>query len=727
MTAGRLAASKPGATTNTVLYSADIDNTASAVFTATNVSGSGVTYRAAVRDYDQILQLDGDETTALEFQKGNPISQYKLKVSPGVSFSSAIPGADITTTNGSTAKLLDVFKDTSILERWVKVEKLLFSTGDNANLTGIFQLGETVTGGTSGISGTLRSIDTESGGFHASIADVASGATAVNVSRNTGLADNARLMISSIASDAGTEIISINASGINTTTNVLTVTRGVYGTTASAIPAGAFAKCFIDSATASTINEGATFAAGDTTLTLADATGFLEGGFIQIGNETIQVSAVAGNDLTVVRGQYGTSAVNHNDGTAVTQMTDAGDYHLNFFTEAETITGGTSSATLPLNFSQGSFNIENQDRFIVAEGASGNTYELYLNKSLNNERTYKFWQTDASNTGHPFRFSEQADGTQSLTGTEYTGNVTKVGTAGQAGCYLQIEITSNSPLSLESYAEPAVANTTDSNAGFGWSMTVIANPAYEEIFIYKLRGAGFAAADQFTLSDTTYTIAASGVTEGSWGYVHEFDKALNLLKISLDGDSAPFVAGDTLYDTPTIVNENRYMATVVAGKAKTLDSVSGADGSRAAGTYTGLSPTGGNGTLLKVDVTVDGSGAATVTLVNGGKNYQANDTVTLTDATLGGGGGASLTFDVATIGAGEAIGATAVDYVNEEDYFAYGKAIAANAVDRIAGIVVGPGQNILVYSSAAEISYSVTGFESQSEDYTQIVNTKTAG
>ena len=186
MTAGRLAASKPGATTNTTLYTTDIDNTASAVFTATNLSGSGVTYRAAVRDYDQILQLDGDETTALEFQKGNPLSQYKLKISPGISFSSAIPGADISTTNGSTAKLLDVFKDTSTLERWVKVEKLLLSTGDNANLTGIFQLGETVTGGTSSIAGTLRSIDTESGAFHAAIADVASGATAVNVSRNTG-------------------------------------------------------------------------------------------------------------------------------------------------------------------------------------------------------------------------------------------------------------------------------------------------------------------------------------------------------------------------------------------------------------------------------------------------------------------------------------------------------------------------------------------------------------
>ena len=66
MTAGRLAASKPGATTNTILYSPDIDNSASVVLTAANQSGSGVSYRAALRDYDQILTLDGDETTALE-------------------------------------------------------------------------------------------------------------------------------------------------------------------------------------------------------------------------------------------------------------------------------------------------------------------------------------------------------------------------------------------------------------------------------------------------------------------------------------------------------------------------------------------------------------------------------------------------------------------------------------------------------------------------------------
>ena len=727
MTAGRLAAVKPGATTSTSLYRCNIDNTASTVMTATNQSSGALTYRAALRDYDQILQVDGDETTALQFTKGNPISSYKIKITPGIAFADAIPGADIATTNGAVAKLLDVYKDTSVLTRYVKVEKNYSTTVDNSNLVGIPAVGETVTGGTSSLTSVLRNIDTDTGSIFASGADVASGSTTVNVSRNTGLADNARLMISTNASTTGTEIISIDASGIDTATNQLTVTRGVYGTTAGPIAFGAFAKCFIDSATTSTINEGGTFAAGDTTLTLADATGFLEGGYAYIGNEVMQVAAVAGNDLTVTRGQYGTSAVNHNDGATVTQLTDAGDYHLNFFTEGETITGGTSNATLPLNFSQSSNPITNQDRFIVAEDGAGGTYELYLGKNLNNERIYKFWQTDASNAGHPFRLSEEADGTQGLTGTEYTGNVVKVGTAGQAGCYLQITVDDQTPISLSSYAEPAVANTADSNAGFGWDLNVEANPSYEEIFIYKLRGSAFAAADQFTLAETTYTIAASGVTEGSWGYVHEFDKTLNLLKVSLDGASAAFVAGDLIYDTPTLNNANRVMATVVAGKARTLDSVSGADGSRAAGTYTGLTPTGGNGTLLKVDVTVDGSGAATVTLINGGKNYQANDTVTLTDSVLGGGGGASLTFDVATIGTGESAGATAQTYINDEDYIAYGKAIAANAVDRTTGIVVGPGQNILVWSSSEQIAYTVTGFESQSDDYTQIVNSKTTG
>ena len=78
MTAGRLAASKPGATTNTVLYRTPIDRSASTVLNVCNQSGSGVSYRAALRDYEQVLHLDGLNTSGYKFAKGNAITGYKV-------------------------------------------------------------------------------------------------------------------------------------------------------------------------------------------------------------------------------------------------------------------------------------------------------------------------------------------------------------------------------------------------------------------------------------------------------------------------------------------------------------------------------------------------------------------------------------------------------------------------------------------------------------------------
>lgn len=729
--AGRLAAAKPVATTNTKLYGTDINNTGAVVFSATNQSGSGVSYRAAVRDYNQIITLDGDESSSTdydkkyEFTKGNAFANYKLTIEPGIQFNEATPGADIATTDGSIAKLLDVYKSTDTINRYLKVAKILQTEGDSEQVTGSFVVGETLTGSLSGLTGVLSAYEATTAALYMEIADVASGATAVKVSRNTGLADGARLMVA-IDSVSASEVIEIDASGIDTANNTLTVTRGVYGTTAQAIPAGSYAKAYIDSATTSTIDESGTFAAGDTTLTIADATGFLSGAFILIGNEILNVTEVAGNDLTVVRGQYGTSAVNHNDGSAITQLTDAGDYYLNFFTEGETLTGGTSSATVVLNFSQGSSDIINADKFIYAEGSAGGVYGLPLAPEMELDRTIRYHQTDASNTGHPFRLSEEIDGTQSLTGTEYTTNVTKVGTAGQAGCYLEISITTATPLTLNSYAEPAVANTADANAGYGWAITTVIEPFYKDIYIYAVRGKAFSAAAQFTIGATTYTIDAGGVAPGFYGYVHDWDADRNVLKISLDEGSPAVAVGDNLYDSVTEVDGSRRWTEVVSGKAQTLGSIGAADASRTAGTYNGILPTGGSGSGLKVNVVVDGSGAATVTLVNGGKDYAAAETLTVTDAQLGGGGAANLTFNVATIGTGDAAGATTLVYCNAEDWFAYDKAIAANATDRITGVVVGPGQNILVYSSAADISYAVTGFESNADDYVVLSVSKNA-
>ena len=727
MTAGRLAASNPSATTNTLLYRSVIDQTASTVLTATNISGSGVTYRAALRNYDQILKLDGDEPSNLIFNKGNPVSTYKLKITPGISFAAASPNAELNSQSGSRAKLLDVYKDTATINRYVKVEKIANFEGDSQTLIGTFQNGETITGAVSTFTATLKQFEATTGLIYANIADVAQGATSVKVSRNTGLAEGTKLMLSEDATATGTEVITIDTGGIDVNNNTLTVTRGVYGTTASPIPGGQYAKSFIDSATASTINEGATFTAADVTLTLTDATGFLEGSFIRVGNEIMSVTTVAGNDLTIVRGQYGTSAVDHNDGSAVTQMTDAGDYYLNFFTESEGLQGGTSNATISSNVTQGSNSITNQDRFTIAEGSIGGVYEYLTLSNHNNERTYRYDQSDSSNTGHPFRLSEQADGTQTLTGAEYTTGVTKVGTAGQAGAYLDITITSGTPLSLYSYAEPAVANTADANANYGFQIGTTLTPDYEEIYIYDVAGEPWAAAQAFEIGGTTYTVQANGVTVGKYGYVHEWNPTLNELKISLGVGSSAFATGDQLYDTPTLVDANRTMAEVVAGKVLAIDTVGAANASRTAGTYSGLSPTGGSGSGLKVDIVVAAStGAATVTLVNGGKNYADGETLTVTDALLGGGGAPNLTFATDGIGAGDGIGATSTTYVKTEDYIHYGKAIAANASDRTTGIVVGPGQNLIVWASDTNIAFQVQGFESVSEDYTVLGNAKTA-
>ena len=66
--------------------------------------------------------------------------------------------------------------------------------------------------------------------------------------------------------------------------------------------------------------------------------------------------------------------------------------------------------------------------------------------TLQTGRTYRFDQSDASNTSHPLKFSEVSDGTHAGGGaTEYTTGVTVNGTAGNAGAYVEIVVTNATP------------------------------------------------------------------------------------------------------------------------------------------------------------------------------------------------------------------------------------------------------------------------------------------
>ena len=74
---------------------------------------------------------------------------------------------------------------------------------------------------------------------------------------------------------------------------------------------------------------------------------------------------------------------------------------------------------------------------------SGNKY--YINGSASPDitleagKTYRFLQSDSSNTTHDMRLSLQADGTHGG-GSEYTSNIDYVGSTGSSGAYLQFKV-----------------------------------------------------------------------------------------------------------------------------------------------------------------------------------------------------------------------------------------------------------------------------------------------
>jgi len=716
MVAGRLAAVNPAATTNTLLYRAAIEDTASAVVSVCNQNGSAGTFRVALRDYDQVLHLDGLNVSNYAFAKGNPVTSYYLDLNPGFQDASAIPGTNITTTAGATATLLDVYKPTEDVTFYTKVEEIIQISYAQDSLSGLEEDGDTITGDTSGLVAKFRGgLATQGSGAYINIPDVSNSATSVQVDRNTGLADGMYLTIGDPQESTNTdEVISIDASGINLTTNTLTVTRGALGTTAAAIPAGRLSTAWSASATVSTINEGATYAAGDATLTVTDSTGFVTGGFILVDNEIMEIVGVAGNDLTVTRGSYGTSDVNHNNGQTVTLLTNNGQYLLNFFSADEGLTF-SSGAAATISFSAtASQTIDT--KFIFSETSTAADDHIFTQtRSLDVDRTYIFDQAHVSNTGYDLRFSDDDQEGANGSGTEYTIGVTKTGSGGTNGI-VEISITDQTSNLLNIYAEQ-----TD---GIGLTANVQLQPTYSRIYIYNIGGESLAAADTFTIGGVTQTIQANGVNPGAYGYVHEWDPAANHLKVSTDTGSPSFSVGDQFYDSPTRINGTRSFVEVVDGKILTITNIGGADASRSAGTYTVSGTSSGSGINQSFEVVVDGSGAATVTILNGGKNHVAADTITILDSLLGGGGAADLTLDVATISTG--LQADTTDVYSASDWMYYDEDLAATTTAKVSGVVVGPGQNLLVYSSNANTSFVLNGFESSSDDYDVINMTKAA-
>lgn len=84
-----------------------------------------------------------------------------------------------------------------------------------------------------------------------------------------------------------------------------------------------------------------------------------------------------------------------------------------------------------------------------------------------------------------------------------------------------------------------------------------------------------------------------------------------------------------------------------------VDTISAADTLRLEGTYViepGAYTTSASGVDAKFLITISAAGAASIEIIEGGSGFIVNETITVPDSRLGSGGGASLTFDVQTLG-----------------------------------------------------------------------------
>ena len=89
---------------------------------------------------------------------------------------------------------------------------------------------------------------------------------------------------------------------------------------------------------------------------------------------------------------------------------------------------------------------------VVSDGGNKYAFEGATTPDLSVEegKTYRFEQSDSSNSNHPFRFSTTENGSHGG-GSAYTTNVTVVGTPGSANSYTEIKIDKNTPNHLYYY------------------------------------------------------------------------------------------------------------------------------------------------------------------------------------------------------------------------------------------------------------------------------------
>jgi plastocyanin len=701
MTAGKLAAAKPAATTDTRLYQCPIGRSASVVLNVCNQSGSSATYRVALKNYTQVLTLTGSTHT---FNLGNPISSYIIDIQPGVPVSGFSPGDLIEDDLGTwSARILDVFRDTSTIVVPTKVTRVASIQYSNINPgTETFNVGDDITDATSGL--VLKHLGNAQtpGTIFVEFPALSTSTTSVVAYNLPPLLTTTKYL--AIPNNASTEIASVSA--VNTNTNVLTLARAQQGTTAVEILPGTQATILDITATTFTINEGATFTATDTTLTLNNVTNIFTGDYLKVGSEFLLVQTVdpGTTSVNISRGALGSTATTHADGATVTRVANDGQVNINYFAQTPTPPADTLVYTVTNNLTSD---------YVFAGDATGNDPTLTVNVG----DTLEF---NLNAPGHPLRITNQDVGTVTwdttglASGTYYyvcENHSTMIG-------QIILTIPNTSPTIGNGVATariqtlPTAVNTAfefvhdlDGNGDYEWTSN---GYSLDIGRVYRFSqsdasntGHPFKFSDQVGLSPEYIAGVTYNGTPGSSGAYTQLDLTASsptvLYSYSTTTGEGSYGSAFTISNDPVygriylydvegdITATDTFTTGLTTPVTQTVDLVT-------SGPYGYVQSF--SGTELKV------------TLGVGSPDFAANDEFLDTPKTPG---GSRTTAEVSS-----------VTEVLAEDYIAYGKTVSANSTDKLSGVVLGSGHSILVYSSSADLSFVVNGFEDVTNDWTTV-------